>query len=669
MEISSDDGDRRLGVGQFDDVVLPMDAKTLAGMRSGLRTAQAAGITVGIYPRHGSNIPEVISLSARASCLGVADAILESWGLRETDNLVLLIRLGSFYPELHEFIDLSSRQKILQFRFGKCLGEKPSPASVQSAYRDSKQFSVDEDSQVLVDENAQYPFELINMSSSIEKLLNDDFMRLLKTRRNHNLSWPQAQQIISRLELQSAAGNTQAEEIHVEFLSMAVDHVSWQSLCGPISQDGALDDPESFSLPLVAMQLSLHRLANCTRYCMVCNACLNHSYQALKPYVCSKSLCLFQYLSLGLGSSIEHELINAPYVVDMLICFLYAALAGGSARELPDGLSIKTAYVDDQSAPGSFVTAIADMESKKIRDLDYSTLQDKGSLKLSHETFREGDRLLIIHRESSSHPESTMDLVVKSWCRLISVTDGEWHFERYHFVDSKRSRRPFGTDSALDDLSGVPLKGKGKWRQVQLFGYWRNIDELAIEQRRYALLSILDGLPSVLDMRKYLLAQPGSRLASWSRINASELAVLNWTVASNRSLIVQDDVVADHDKPIPNSAWNKVTSADSNMLPYMQFRFLQGSPETEQKFEHKAHDMLKKTKLPTLFAWHGSRLKNWHSIIRTGLDFSVSENGRAFGHGVYFSSDMMTSLGYSGHSVVAPHQTNIVRALGKPRDT
>ena len=52
---------------------------------------------------------------------------------------------------------------------------------------------------------------------------------------------------------------------------------------------------------------------------------------------------------------------------------------------------------------------------------------------------------------------------------------------------------------------------------------------------------------------------------------------------------------------------------------------------------------------PTLFAWHGSSLGNWHSIIRTGLDFSQTVNGRAYGNGVYFAKDFETSFSYSRH--------------------
>ena len=51
---------------------------------------------------------------------------------------------------------------------------------------------------------------------------------------------------------------------------------------------------------------------------------------------------------------------------------------------------------------------------------------------------------------------------------------------------------------------------------------------------------------------------------------------------------------------------------------------------------------------PTIFAWHGSSLHNWHSILREGLHFNEVVNGRAFGNGVYFSPHAQTSLIYSG---------------------
>lgn len=49
---------------------------------------------------------------------------------------------------------------------------------------------------------------------------------------------------------------------------------------------------------------------------------------------------------------------------------------------------------------------------------------------------------------------------------------------------------------------------------------------------------------------------------------------------------------------------------------------------------------------PTLFAFHGSPLGNWHSIVREGLHFKKTSHGRAYGHGCYHSLSLTTSMYY-----------------------
>lgn len=679
MELSTADNNEQPAT--FDDLVFPIHATAISHIKQSLRRAQNAGAIVGIYPRHGTNIPEVVSISARATCLGVANSVLEAWGLKETDNLVLLIRFAASYPSLTELQELPSGQATLQFRFGKCLGEKPSTASVQCAYRDRKHFTQSNEC-IPMEDGTRQPFELIHMSNSLDKLLNCDFFRLLKIRRRRRVSWEQAQRILSQLELVSAAGGPNTDTVDEVIPGPGFEEVALPSLIGPLAADGAMDEADLFSMPLVSMQLALHRLANCTHYCMVCNGRLNQGSQALKPYVCSNPLCLFQYLSLGLGSSIEHEIINAPYVVDMLISFLYSALATADAsrtKQLPDGLQIKTPYVDDKWAQTNHAAAEVDMEKQKLRGIDLSTLKDDKTGEIRGEKLQEGDRVVIIHTQPETNTHySLVDITYKSWCRLTSCINGEWAFEKLHEVQATKSRYVVGDLMPMD--ASVENEDDAKeWYPAQIFGYWQNIDELNLQQRCLGLMNILDGLPSVLDMRAYLLAQPGRRLTTWTRINSSELSVLNWVVASNRSLIVQDDKVPHPQGMVPGQmlpeqmaaaqaaghlvpgqvvpgpaapvplAWNKVDMLQDTGF-WMQFRFLQGSPEREQAFETIASEMQKSTETPTMFTWHGSSLRNWHSIIRTGLDFETTANGRSFGNGVYFSSDMNTSLGYSGGS-------------------
>jgi ubiquitin-conjugating enzyme E2 Q len=80
----------------------------------------------------------------------------------------------------------------------------------------------------------------------------------------------------------------------------------------------------------------------------------------------------------------------------------------------------------------------------------------------------------------------------------------------------------------------------------------------------------------------------------------------------------------------------------------VQFKFAQGSPDKEHRFVSAVEANTQGvSSVPTLFAWHGSAIGNWHSIIRSGLDYATTVNGRAFGNGVYFSKYHHVSSGYS----------------------
>jgi len=47
---------------------------------------------------------------------------------------------------------------------------------------------------------------------------------------------------------------------------------------------------------------------------------------------------------------------------------------------------------------------------------------------------------------------------------------------------------------------------------------------------------------------------------------------------------------------------------------------------------------------PTLFAFHGSSVKNWSSILRQGLHFRETINGRAYGNGVRLPLPLLPRL-------------------------
>lgn len=184
-----------------------------------------------------------------------------------------------------------------------------------------------------------------------------------------------------------------------------------------------------------------------------------------------------------------------------------------------------------------------------------------------------------------------------------------------------------------------------------LFKHETDIDSLKSPDRISTLKLMTHNIPSVLSMREYLTEQSGRTLRSWKQMDRSTLVLLNWIVASNRSFIVQDG-------PVPDNTRRKNSIVNPNLVKgmeedYMQFRFAQGSPEKEQKFCAELAQTHNKHR--SLFAWHGSSLGNWHSIIRTGLDFAKTLNGRAYGHGVYFSPMFTTSSGYTNRQHVSIH--------------
>ena len=132
-------------------------------------------------------------------------------------------------------------------------------------------------------------------------------------------------------------------------------------------------------------------------------------------------------------------------------------------------------------------------------------------------------------------------------------------------------------------------------------------------------LACLQALPSTKDMlelvyRNDLEATLGRRMPQFF-----------WVLASNRA-----DIELSGDLSVPG---------------YICFKITLDDPEKEARFqkckrEHANNDT-------PLYAFHGSSVSNWHSILRTGLNYDKVTNGRAYGNGMYFSTSMATARGYA----------------------
>lgn len=197
---------------------------------------------------------------------------------------------------------------------------------------------------------------------------------------------------------------------------------------------------------------------------------------------------------------------------------------------------------------------------------------------------------------------------------------------------------------------------------AQMVIYNQNFDDMTDPHKAETIVTLLQTLPSVKDMQAYLVQQARfsePSLKAWKeRISPAALGLLRWIIASNRSCIVQVDKCPGQEDDEAAVAKLRLDQRVSNISDsWVQFRFAQGSPDKEQRFYNALKEQQNLAKLsptyPTIWAWHGSPLQNWHSIIRSGLDFKEVLHGRAYGAGVYHAMDQNTSIGYAQQSNVS----------------
>ena len=190
--------------------------------------------------------------------------------------------------------------------------------------------------------------------------------------------------------------------------------------------------------------------------------------------------------------------------------------------------------------------------------------------------------------------------------------------------------------------------------------YDQNFDDMDETGKAETIVMLLETLPPIKEMRTYLEKQSRvtePNLRTWKdRISPAALGLLRWIIASNRSCIVQVDKCPGQDDAEIAMSKIRLEQRVSNISEqWVQFRFAQGSPDKEQRFLNalRAQQGSLNPEYPTLFAFHGSPLPNWHSIIRSGLDFKETIHGRAYGHGVYHALDQATSIGYAHSNSVS----------------
>ncbi|TLD25231.1 hypothetical protein PspLS_06035 [Pyricularia sp. CBS 133598] len=586
-------------------------------IRGSLRKAKRAGCKIGILtgliPRHNSHI---FSMSIRICKLGLSEENLLAWGLSGSDYLVLLVSIsGTTFPTMESIMERPAVYSGMKFRIRKCANFKLTAGQAIKAFNEAM-IQEDELGGTAPDLSAaDHPLERIFLSRSFDEFMSERFVSLVKIRENLGCSWDDAN----------------------------------ESLIDGISNTSDLD----------------------------------------RQFSSDKASKMDDHLAsgMGLGPSVEHEILTQPKVVDLLCSFCYSSTArpssttgaglGGqySIREFPVGLSLKVPDFFSQRESSAPLPSCIPVQ---VTDLGQSLLLQTYDQNDWLESLRPGVCCALVSSFTLLKHGFTFEENVFSsklatgYTRPKLISKGQNNYSEYQTiisgVSASTEMTTYGTVLSIDraagtvgisvsgrrygavDSSAAPEMNLGQGpATLFLATFDTSFDSLLDDGKAIAIRFILDMLPPIAQIRAFLKKNPNSSVKGMGQVITPTATLLEWIVATNRSLIM---CLEDDDDIDPTLDVTPAQSLASLKIPemsdYIQFRFAQGSPDKEERFRSELNRVgALGSKYPTIFAWHGSSQSNWHSIIRTGLDFNSVANGRAFGNGVYFSQDFAISRGYT----------------------
>ncbi|XP_045893726.1 protein mono-ADP-ribosyltransferase PARP6-like isoform X1 [Micropterus dolomieu] len=156
-----------------------------------------------------------------------------------------------------------------------------------------------------------------------------------------------------------------------------------------------------------------------------------------------------------------------------------------------------------------------------------------------------------------------------------------------------------------------------------------NPKTLAFSPKRKSYDRLQKALDSVLLIRRIAQGPNSEIKKQMDKIDPLAHPLLQWILASNRSHIVK----------LPLNRQLKF------MHTPHQFLLISSPPSKEARFQTA------KKLYGSTFAFHGSHIENWHSILRNGLVNASYTNlqlhGAAYGKGIYLSPSSSISFGYS----------------------
>ena len=647
-----------------------------------LRTTKEAGFRVGhLGGLLNGGDDSFVTISCRVAKLGISDEAMQAWHLEPSQYFILLIRYKSGYHPLERLIakELSGGEKTVHLRVGlsqryKIRYDDAIDAFSQAKDKRTEQQRVDDEKSG----SSKSGLGPLFVGRPLDELMNGRLLDLIRYRVSEGFPWDGAEKFYNDHQGRNL---TESDVIEPQYWADDVSK-SEKALPGIVTADHIISRSEATSFPLVAMQFALRHLVRCTEFCLVCHCKVEADFEALKPFVCSKSLCLYQYMALGFGPSIEHEILSQPHVVDLLISFCYSSATHRALKSLPVGMGLMVPHpslmyvreISSSTASGSYTSQM------HTYGLAHLPLPD-GTASL--QAAAQNKRMLDLQRHKARFDRNHMELIFPPGVNSGLLRPGHWIYltvpgfpeERLHcrvieaLYPTVRLGQPIVRTSIATEKSKQgnsisvsqqnqihlrslqaltpaatppPLLDVSTYPEIEFILYDQNFDDLDDSEKQKSLCMLLDTLPSVTQMKEFLESRSGKDMSfrAWAdRITTSALGVLRWIIASNRSCIIQVDNI--------NGNARRAEDRVSGMSQWMQFRFAQGAPDKEQRFVTAVRETTGHSNFPTMFAWHGSPIQNWHSIVRQGLHFEQTSHGRAYGHGVYHSLQLTTSLSYT----------------------
>ena len=294
------------------------DTEQMEKIRADLNMLKNSGFRVGVFGNLTTS--GLISVSIRVSKLGLSEETLEAWGIPRKRYLVLLVRYIRGYHDATKVADDKELKTSVQMRVGLCQHYKPSLPDVLGAFQGATADTAL--SKPDADDPAKdgHAFEPLFVGRALNEFLEERLFKIIFARDLYNLSWLGAEKLITERQASAATPDIlDLKPYECDDLSNA------KSLPPIVLADHLRQVPlAKASLPLLMMQFVLRHVVRCTEFCLVCHCRVDDSFEAMKPYVCLKPLCLYQYMALGvrskLGMGHHHPAVCGRFVGQLLLC-------------------------------------------------------------------------------------------------------------------------------------------------------------------------------------------------------------------------------------------------------------------------------------------------------------------------------------------------------------